>query len=246
MQELNTGPDAAELRRLAAITHGYDYLAGIWLDGPLRLAEPALQAWLGDLAAAEPALAARFADLIRLLDGDDERVAADEDFQESLVVPQPGRYLPPYASAWTGSPDELWNPTTMRVMRCYSQAGLDWEHAAHDSERPWVRAPDHLGIECAFIAELTTTAARCQANVPDPSGQADLGALATSFVVAHMRTWVPAYAAQLADHARSRYWRDAADVLATWVRHDSLLPSGAGWPATGHVSAAVTSSQPPG
>lgn len=220
MQELKTGPDAAELRRLAAITHGYDYFAGVWLDGPLRLAEPALQAWLGDLALADPALAARFADLVRLLDGDDERIAADEDFQGCLVVPQPGRYLPPYASAWTGSADELWNPTTMCVMRCYSQAGLDWQHAAHSSDRPWVRAPDHLGIECAFMAELTTAAAQHRAGGP--------AALAGSFVADHMRTWVPAYAAQLAEHARSRYWQQAADLLATWVRHDSMLPSGAG------------------
>lgn len=246
MKEHTTGSASAQLRRLAAITHGYDYLASIWLDGPLRLAEPALRAWLGDLAPAEPALAARFAALIRMLDGDDKRAAADEDFQESLVVPLTGRYLPPYASAWTGSADELWSQTTMRVARCYSQAGLDWQHAAHDSDRPWVRAPDHLGIECAFIAELTTTAAQRPASEMDPPGQAGPGALATSFVIDHIRTWVPAYAARLADHASSRYWQDAADVLATWVSHDGMLPSGAGWSGMGQVSEAVTSSQQPG
>jgi TorA maturation chaperone TorD len=246
MKEHTTGPDTAQLRKLAAITHGYDYLATIWLDGPLRLTEPALQAWLADLAPAEPALAARFADLIRMLDGDDERTAADEDFQGSLVVPQPGRYLPPYASSWTGSTDELWSSTTMRVLRCYSQAGLDWQQAAPDSDRPWVRAPDHLGIECAFIAELTTAAAQGPVSAADPPRSAGPGALATSFVIDHIRTWVPAYAARLSDHARSRYWQDAAEVLAAWVRRDSLLPSGAGWSGTGQVPAAVSSSQPPG
>jgi TorA maturation chaperone TorD len=244
MQELNTGSDAAEIRRLEALTHGYDYLATIWLDGPLRLAEPALQAWLADLDPAAPALAARFAELIRLLDHDDERTVADEDFQGCLVVPQPGRYLPPYASAWTGGADELWNPTTMRVMRCYSQVGLDWRRAAHDSDRPWVRAPDHLGIECAFVAELTTTTAQRPVSRAVPPGPAEPDVLATSFVIDHMRTWVPAYAAQLADNARSRYWQDAADVLAAWVSHDSVLPSGAGRSDT--ESEVPTSSQPRG
>jgi TorA maturation chaperone TorD len=49
--------------------------------------------------------------------------------------------------------------------------------------------------------------------------------LATSFVLDHLRTWVPAYAARLGEQARSQYWRDAADVLAAWVRQDVLLPS---------------------
>jgi TorA maturation chaperone TorD len=244
MKDLASEPDTAELRRLAAITHGYDYLARIWLDGPLRLADPVLRAWLDDLAPVDPGLAARCAAFVRLLDTDDERTAADEDFQECLVVPQPGRYIPPYASAWTGSPDELWSPTTVSVARCYSQAGLDWQHAANDSDRPWVRAPDHLGIECAFIAELTTASAQRRAREPDRSGPADPGALAASFVIEHMRTWVPAYAAQFIDHAHSRYWQDASDVLVAWLHQDSLLPAEAGRPARGVVSAAVTGSQP--
>lgn len=225
MTDLSTAPDTAELRRLAAITYGYDYFARLWLDGPLRVAEPALQAWLTDLAPNESTLARRCAGIVRLLDTSDERVAADEDFQGCLVVPLPGRYLPPYASAWTDGADELWSPVTMSVARCYSQAGLDWQRPAHASDRPWVRAPDHLGIECAFVAELTAALAQRRAGGPDPSGPADPGELAASFIVDHMRTWVPAYAAQLGDHARSRYWRDAADILVGWLRQDSLLPS---------------------
>ena len=232
MAELLIEPGHAETRRLAAITHGYDYFATIWLDGPLRLTEPALREWIADLAPVAPALAARCTDLARLLDDSGERADADEDFQSCLIVPQPGRYLPPYASAWIDGADALWSPTTMRVLRCYEQAGLDWQGPAQSSDRPWVRAPDHLGIECAFIAELTTESAQRHAGGCDPAASQDPSAVATSFVVDHMRTWIPAYAADLAARARSRYWRQAADVLATWLHQDSLLPSGARLAAT--------------
>jgi TorA maturation chaperone TorD len=224
MADLRIEPGQAETRRLAAITHGYDYFARMWLDGPHRLTEPALRAWFADLVPIAPALAARCSGLVRLLDDSDERADAGEDFQCCLVVPQPGRYLPPYASAWKDGADALWSPTTMRVLRCYSQAGLDWQRPTRDNDRPWVRAPDHLGIECAFVAELITESALRQASGPDPAVPADPGGLAARFVVEHMRTWVPAYATQLADHVRSHYWRHASDVLADWINQDSLLP----------------------
>lgn len=222
MTGLGTEADTAEVRRRAAITHGYDYLAGIWLEGPHRLAEPALRAWLADLRQLEPTLAARCADLVRLLDNDDERAEAEEDFQCCLVIPQPGRYLPPYASVWLDGQQELWGPTTMRVLRCYAQAGLDWQRRTQGGERPWVRAPDHLGVECAFVAEQAAGPPPWQGSAPDRAGPA---VLATSFVRDHLRTWVPAYAAQLGAEAVSRYWRNAAAVLADWVRQDSLLPA---------------------
>ena len=227
MADLGIEPGHAETRRLAAITHGYDYFATVWLDGPLRLAEPALGAWLADLALVAPAVAERCASLVHLVDDGRERAAADEDFQRCLVVPQPGHYLPPYASAWIDDAEALWSPATMRVLRCYSRAGLDWHGPAYDSDRPWVRAPDHLGIECAFIAELTAGSAQRHATGPDPTGSYDPGEVAASFVVDHMRTWVPAYATEFADRARSRYWRHAIEVLAAWLQQDSLLPTGA-------------------
>jgi len=216
------GPGQAVVPSVATV-HGYDYLARIWLDGPLRLSEAALRAWLADLKPVDPGLATRWAELIHLLDLPSERTAADEDYQGCLVTPQPGRYVPPYASAWLDGAEGLWGPTTAHVLACYQQAGLDW--AAQQSPehgRPWVRAPDHLGVECAFVAEL---AAGTPADAV-PAGTADPAAIAASFITGHLRRWVPAYADELARHASSQYWQGMAGVLAAWVQHDALTPKG--------------------
>jgi TorA maturation chaperone TorD len=196
----------------AAMVHGYDYLARIWLDGPLRLPEAALRAWLAHLISVDAVLAERWAELVRLLDLADERAAADDDYQGCLIIPQPGRYVPPYASVWLDRAEDLWSPTTSRVLACYQRAGLDWTaQQAPGHGRFWVRAPDHLGVECAFVAELA---------VGTPEEAAGPAAMAADFITGHLRRWVPAYADELARHASSRYWRGMAEVLAAWVQLD--------------------------
>jgi TorA maturation chaperone TorD len=211
------------------VVHGYDYLARIWLDGPLRLAEAVLQAWLPCLMPLDAGLARRWAELIRLLDLPDERAAADEDYQSCLVIPQPGRYVPPYASVWLDGAEGLWGPTTARVLACYQEAGLDWTATPSSGHgRSWVRAPDHLGVECAFVAEL----AAGQAGGGPPGGAEDAedavtaqpAAVAAGFIADHLRRWVPAYAGQLARHASSRYWRGMSGVIAAWVELDASGP----------------------
>ena len=200
----------------AAMVLSYDYLARTWLDGPLRPSAAALRAWLADLIPVDAGLANRWAELVHLLDLPGERTAADEDYQGCLVIPQPGRYVPPYASVWLDGAEGLWGPTTARVLACYQQAGLDWTaQQSPEHGRSWVRAPDHLGVECAFVAEL---AAGAPAGIPDPA------TTAASFITGHLRRWVPAYADELARHASSRYWQGMAGVLAAWVQLDALPP----------------------
>ena len=218
---------AAALPHSAAIVYGYDYLARIWLDGPLRLSEPALQAWLPGLTAFDAGLAQRWAALVRLLDLPGERAAAEEDYQACLVIPQPGRYVPPYASVWLDGDAGLWGPATARVLACYQQAGLDWTAQQSPGHgRSWVLAPDHVGVECAFVAEL---AAGPLAGGPPqdggPAAVAGSAVIAADFIDGHLRRWVPAYAEALARHVSSRYWREMAGVLTAWMRLDALPPA---------------------
>ena len=136
---------------------GYDYLAHVWLEGPLRVPDDALLPWLEDLARCDSGLSRDVADLIRCLDDPAELEAARQDFQSCVVVPLPGRYLPPYASVYLDASKSLWGPATTRVLSWYNEADLDW--VGHSSRYPWVRAPDHLGVECAFAAELWAASA---------------------------------------------------------------------------------------
>ena len=220
-QDAQGGPGQAAAPPSAALVLGYDYLARIWLDGPLRPPEAALRAWLADLTPVDARLATRWAELVHLLDVPGERAAADEDYHDCLVIPQPGRYVPPYASVWLDGAEGLWGPTTARVLACYQQAGLEWTaQQSPEHGRSWVRAPDHLGVECAFVAELA-------AGTPAdgvPAGTADPAAIAAGFITGHLRRWVPAYTDELARHASSRYWQGMAGVLAAWVQLDALLP----------------------
>lgn len=212
------------------MVHGYDYLAQIWLDGPLRLSDEALGAWSGELRLLDPTLAECCAQVVRLLDATVERDAAIEDYEECLVIPLRSSYVPPYASAWLDGSEGLWGPSTMGVLSRYQEAGLDWPGQQSDNGhageppasgiiRPWVRAPDHLGVECAFVADLLAGEAEV-----DPGATSVSAALARGFVIDHLRVWVPAYADELARHARSRYWRGMAGVLEAWANNDAFLP----------------------
>ncbi len=186
---------------------GYDYLAHVWLEGPLRVHEEALLPWLEDLARCDSDLSRDVGDLIRCLDDPAELEAARRDFQSCMVVPLPGSYLPPYASVYLDASKSLWGPVTTRVLSWYNQADLDW--VGQSSRYPWVRAPDHLGVECAFAAELWAAL---------DGGPPSLTGLGRTFVAEHLLKWVPSYVEEMRGRVMSSYWRGMAGFLEGWVR----------------------------
>jgi TorA maturation chaperone TorD len=135
-----------------AWTYGYDYLARAWLGGPFRVHEDALNAWLEGVAQRDSDLSRHIAGIVRSLDDSGELESATREFQDCIALPMPGLYVPPYASFWLDPSKSLWGAVTRQVLSWYNDAGLDWSN--HVSPYPSVRAPDHLGIECAFAAEL--------------------------------------------------------------------------------------------
>lgn len=78
-----------------------------------------------------------------------EMVSLIAEYQTLFMVPQPGRYLPPYASVYLDPHRVLWGRGTRQVERWYQEYGWYWEAGG-----VW-RAPDHLGIELAFLATLS-------------------------------------------------------------------------------------------
>ncbi len=193
---------------------GYDYLAHSWLDGPLRVEEDALVPWLEGLGKFDASLARDAADLVRCLDEPDDLKAAMWDFQNCVVVPIPGRYVPPYASVYLDPSKSLWGAVTSLVRGKYNEADLDW--VGHSLRYPWVRAPDHLGIECAFAAELW---AASQSEQPPRMQRSQ------AFMARHMLEWVPQHVKQMQEQVMSLYWRRMAEFLDSWVHVNSLLLS---------------------
>ncbi len=190
---------------------GYDYLAHVWLEGPLRLDEDAFGPWLEDMARFDPDLSRAVAAVVGALDDPGELEVARREFQSCLVVPVPGRYVPPYASVYLDASKALWGAVTAQVLSWYDEANLEW--VGHVSRYPWVRAPDHLGIECAFAAELWTT----MDGGHDP--KVDLG---QAFVTGHLLQWVPRYAAEVRERVTGSYWQGMAELIEGWVRKSAL------------------------
>ncbi|MDA8359931.1 MAG: molecular chaperone TorD family protein [Actinomycetota bacterium] len=200
-------------------TFGYDYLARAWLEGPLRLHEDALVPWISNLGRLDAGLSRDVAGLVRCLDDPAELKAAMGDFEGCVVVPLPGRHVPPYASVYLDASRALWGTVTKRVLSWYDEADLDWVGAS--SRYPWVRAPDHLGVECAFAAELWAAS---------DDGRPPTTDLGQAFVAGHLPEWVPRYAAEMRDRTTSSYWRGMADFLEGWVHGSALAfpdPTGA-------------------
>lgn len=217
-------------------TYGYDYLARAWLGGPFRVHEDALDAWLKGVAQCDSDLSGDIADTVRSLDDSVELESATHDFQNCIALPLPGLYVPPYASFWLDPSKLLWTTVTRQVLSWYNDAGLDWSNQA--ASRSIVSAPDHLGIECAFAAELWAGSAIggsadvSLASPTDRAGSTGPAALTLDtvaveilrpvFIGGHMPSWVPLYAKELRNRVTSNYWRGMADILERWVDLNAL------------------------
>ncbi len=190
---------------------GFDYLAYAWLEGPLRLHEDALGPWTEDIARWDPALSRQVAGAVRALDDPAESEIATREFQRCIVVPVPGRYVPPYASVHLDASKSLWGAVTRQVLSWYDDAGLDW--VGHSSRYPWVRAPDHIGVECAFAAELWAATG--------DGGRAKVDA-GHALVAGHLPEWVPRYVAEVRERVAGSYWLGMTGLLQSLVSEGAL------------------------
>jgi TorA maturation chaperone TorD len=190
-----------------AYTASYDLLARLYLDGPdalrpQRLPEtgPLLDA-LGQVDSAWPARVGQLLSL-HAPPADLERTQAD--YLHSFVLPVPGRYVPPYASVYLED-GVLWGESTFKIQRLYAIEGLSWQRAAEPRQGSGltVTAPDHIGIEFAFLALATSRHRRGSAET---KRQQRL----TWFLGDHLDRWLPRYRDALIDAL-------AGPVLEGWT-----------------------------
>lgn len=189
-------------------TYGYDYLAACWLKGPCRLDPQVLEQWAVPMKRENSPLSDALSQVVRMLEDPVVQTGAEETFRSGIALPIPGRHVPPYASMFCDSPAQLWGVTTEQVAQWYGAMELEW--AGLTAAYPLVRAPDHLGLEWAFAAELIARS---------PEVAENRGTLRQQFV-GHLNQWVPRYVTQLGAQTHDPYWEALGDWAVRWIRCD--------------------------
>lgn len=106
----------------------------------------------------------------------------------------------PFESVYRTDDATMFGPTTLEVRKEYERFGL--KLAAKDCQ-----PDDHLGIELAFLAELFNRASA------DDDAAARCLLAAHSFMHDHVLVFSRTYLAQVAQVARTEFYRDAARVI---------------------------------
>jgi TorA maturation chaperone TorD len=177
-------------------TASYDLLARLYLDGPAALKPdhlPPTGPLLDALRHLDTDCAARVEHLLSHHERPGGLERAEADYVQSCVLPVPGRYVPPYASVYLEE-GLLWGESTFKIQRLYATEGLSWQRAGapRAGGRLTVTAPDHVGVEFAFLALATSRPRRGPA---EGKRQQRL----TWFLADHLDRWLPAYRDALID-----------------------------------------------
>ncbi len=176
-------------------TASYDLLARFYLAGPSALRRellPSVDPLLDALGQVHPDWPARVEDLMSHHDQPTELERAQSAYLECLVLPVPGRYVPPYASVYLDG-GMLRGDSTFKVLRLYETEGLSWQRyrSGPAGGTVTVTAPDHIGVEFAFLALATSRSGRGRAGVERQQRLA-------AFLRDHSARWLPAYRDALA------------------------------------------------
>lgn len=180
----------------------YDLLARVYLGGPRaaqRAELPALDAFLEALETVDASWSERLEVLLARTENDVNH--AQRTYLDCLVLPVSGRYVPPFASVYLDG-ESLWGPTTFWVLEQYQAEGLAWNRERRGPDDARITAPDHVGIEMAFLSVVSSPSVRAR------KGNARLNRV-HSFLV-HGANWLPKFAASLASV-------DQAETLQEWT-----------------------------
>lgn len=119
---------------------------------------------------------------------------------------------PPWESVYRGKKRMIMTETTLSVREFYRACGYEAKQYRHVPD-------DHVAIELDFLAALAQETLDACASGDGGAAQRAFDA-STSFLDAHLGTWVSEFAADLHERAGSPFYCVVADALATFVACD--------------------------
>jgi TorA maturation chaperone TorD len=136
---------------------------------------------------------------------DDERLVMIEDDNTTLFI-GPEAPVPMWESVWTTEDRLLFESCTSEVQHAFAEFGFEIPDP--------VREPsDHLAYELAFVAALLARAAdHIRSGEADPARRHVEAA--AQFIDRHLVRWAPACLAEVAERARSDFYRGIALLCA--------------------------------
>lgn len=133
----------------------------------------------------------------------DDLAAAERDFADLFFSPASGRCLPPCEGVFREG--RTGGQASAAAAQAYRRAGFDISALEVDPLWRARLAPDHLGVELAFVSALWKN------HQSDPDQGFDR--LAEAFHVQRLAPWLKGYAQALEQAAKSRLYRLTAELL---------------------------------
>jgi len=139
------------------------------------------------------------------------------EFNSLFVVPNKGSYVPPYESCFRekrgGNIGNLWGETTADVAKFYREAGYETQNPSG------VFAPDHIGVEFAFVAKLCSDRLRCLEN-HDSQKANRIEVLRKSFLEQHLSRWFEDFSNALSISHSSFFYKHLTRLATQLVFSD--------------------------
>jgi TorA maturation chaperone TorD len=111
----------------------------------------------------------------------------------------PGRVLaPPWESVYFSKERLTFQEQTLQVRQCYARFGLQCEKLYNEPD-------DHIGLELAFTAHLSSLAAQAIERV-DQKALADIFDAQRSFLSEHLLTWAAGWCAHVLQESRTGFY----------------------------------------
>jgi len=139
------------------------------------------------------------------------------EFNALFVVPTKGSYTPPYESCFRENRGRgmgnLWGETTADVVKSYRDARYE------TTNLQGVFAPDHIGVELAFIAKLCRDTQQFFENKNFEQAQRT-EELRKKFLKEHISHWIDDFSRALGTASSSVFYKCLSELTADLIHSD--------------------------